>query len=289
MLFSAIYTFTLLALSTVVFAQSGLSRPACTSCTSTIVQTTTTRLTTVKTTTILTTRTIWVTKPTVAVITRTSVVIRISTRVVSSTSWRRTTTTVTKTVSTTTTLPSQTCLSSRALDIRQVDTTLPKICSCYLTATRKTGVYTILTSFLLPNATNTIRITSTKTTTSTRVTTTRTSQTVSLRTSVNTTSTTVWRTSTTTIVSTRAARQTFAAACNSPLVYSRQLFTANIENSAAVKVHDFKNCCNRCFAAEGVTVTSTEMQPKIVFCGIPKICWLRNGVLATRQADLQSG
>ncbi|KAK6331458.1 hypothetical protein TWF730_004540 [Orbilia blumenaviensis] len=280
MLFSTIYAFALLALSTVVLggkehcivphptcrnlpsqtsvtcasliSKSALARPSCTSCTSTIVRTTTTRLTTVKTATILTTRTIVVTKPTVAIITRTNVVTRVSTSVVTSISWKRTTRTTTTTISTTTTLPSQTCLSRRALDIRQVATTFPKICSCYLTATRQTGIYTIqLTSFLLPNATSSVRITSTKTTTSTRVTTTRTSQVISLRTTVRVTSSTVVRTSSTTIVSTRTARQTFAAACTAALVISRQPSTANLENAAAVKVRDFKECCNRCFSAEG--------------------------------------
>ncbi|KAK6518623.1 hypothetical protein TWF506_005758 [Arthrobotrys conoides] len=280
MLFSTIYAFALLALSTVVLggkehcivnplscrnipavasssclsliSQSGISRPVCTSCTSTTVQTTTTRFTNVKTTTIPTTRTIWVTKPTVAVITRTSVVTRISTRVVTSTTWRRTTRTVTSNVSTTTTLPAQTCLARRDLDIRQAGGTLPQSCSCFLTTTRNTGVYTILlTSFILPNATSTSTTTTTRTVTSTRVTTTRTVQTLSLRTTVRTTSITVWRTSSTTIVSTRTVRQTFAAACTSALKLSSQPSTANLQNAAPVKVRDFKECCNRCFATRG--------------------------------------
>ncbi|KAF3166779.1 hypothetical protein EYR41_010153 [Orbilia oligospora] len=284
MLFSTIYAFALLALSTVVLGgkehcvlnqpaclwlapgassyclslitKSGISRTPCTSPTSTTVQTTTTRYTNTKVTTTIipTTRTIWVTKPTVGVITRTSVVTRISTRVFSSATWRRTTRTVTATVSTTTRLPSQTCLARRALDVRQAPGGFPESCSCFLTTTRQTGVYTILlTSILSPNATTTSISTSrrTLTTTSTRVTTTRTVQTLLLRTTVRTTSITVWRTSTTTIASTRTVRQTFAAACTAPLTINAQPATANIVNAAPVKVKDFKDCCNRCFASNG--------------------------------------
>ncbi|KAK6515780.1 hypothetical protein TWF281_004370 [Arthrobotrys megalospora] len=274
MLFSTIYAFALLVLSTVVLggkehcivpgplcrnlnaatstscssliSKSALSRPICTSCSSTIVRTTKWTITK----TVRPTRTIWVTKPTVAVITRTSVVTRLTTRVISSTTWTRRTTTSTTTRSTTTTLPPQTCLSRRALDPRQAAISFPEICSCYLTTTRNTGIYTmILTTF--PNATVTTSITATVT--STRLTTTRTSQTVSLRTVLSTTTRTTWRTSTSIIVSTRTAPtvKTFAASCTAALPMSSQPATANLEVAAAVAVRDFKECCNRCFAARG--------------------------------------
>ncbi|KAK6503720.1 hypothetical protein TWF481_008724 [Arthrobotrys musiformis] len=271
MLFSNIYAFALLALSTAVLggkehcivppvscyfvtsadycnsliSKNALARPTCTSPPSTVVQTTTTRATNWKT--ITTTRTITVTKPTSAVVTRTGVTTRVTTRTFTSTRWRSTKTT-TRTISTTTRLPSQTCLARRELDVRQA-TPFPESCSCYLTSTRKTGVYTILlTSFLLPNATSTATIT--KTTTTTRVTTTRTVTSVLTRTTVRTSSITIWRTSSTT-TTTRTATATFAAACTSPLRISAQLTSSNLESAKAVKVKDFKDCCNRCFAKRG--------------------------------------
>ncbi|KAK6342491.1 hypothetical protein TWF718_007894 [Orbilia javanica] len=283
MLFSTIYAFALLALSTLVLggkehcvvpplscqilplqsstscisviSQLKIPRSTCTTCTKTTVVPTPFTPTNTVYTTINTIATIWVTKPTVAVITKSSVVTKFSTVVVSSTRWS---TSTKRTTISYTPLPSQTCLQKRDLDIRQAITSLPEICSCYIPVPRETGIYTMQLTVFAPNITTTIKSTSTKTTTLTRFTT-QTSQTLLLKTTIKTTISTTWKTSTTTRTIATTVSNPSASACISPSTYTRRLSSStsssnpdpNLSTVSKTNIQDFKACCNLCFKETG--------------------------------------
>ncbi|KAK6527755.1 hypothetical protein TWF694_004735 [Orbilia ellipsospora] len=282
MLFSAVYSIALLALSSTVLGQSHcivppascksvvassssiclslissshITRPTCTVCTKTATPIVTTKQTTTISTSVTSTKTVSVYVSVTQTVVKTNVATHYVTATSKSVSLKKASTTITKTTTVTTSIAttSLACVDKRELDEREIDeraATFPPICSCFLTSTTTTGTYTILLTSFLQNATVYHTIPVVKTTSKTLTTTVKTiskTVTAAVTNTIIHTSVSI-STSTSTITSIVTSKVNKLCAAAATMQGSINYGSPNVVASPAVVVNDFTACCNLCFS-----------------------------------------